>query len=95
MKYNLIDAKVTNGFRLYLKFTDGTHGEIDLTDLSGKGVFEAWNDRVEFEKAMVIPGVGLEWPGGIDLCEDALYLRLTGKRPEDIFAGLKGAPVVA
>jgi hypothetical protein len=27
----------------------------------------------------------IEWPGNLDLCPDALYLRLTGKRPEDVF----------
>jgi hypothetical protein len=29
----------------------------------------------------------VEWPGEIDLCPDALYLTLTGKRPEDVFTG--------
>ena len=26
-------------------------------------------------------------PGEIDLCPDALYLTLTGKRPEEVFTG--------
>jgi hypothetical protein len=29
----------------------------------------------------------LEWPGDLDLCPDALYLTLTGKRSEDVFTG--------
>ena len=29
----------------------------------------------------------IEWPGELDLCPDALYQTLTGKRPEDIFLG--------
>jgi hypothetical protein len=30
----------------------------------------------------------VEWPGGIDMCPDALYLRMTGKQPEDLFPAL-------
>jgi hypothetical protein len=37
----------------------------------------------------------LEWPGGLDLCGDALYLRLTGKGPEEVFPGLRAAGVNA
>ena len=29
----------------------------------------------------------IEWPGDLDLCPDALYLRLTGKQSEEVFAG--------
>ena len=31
----------------------------------------------------------LIWSEQVDLCPDALYLRLTGKKPEDIFPSLK------
>jgi len=37
-----------------------------------------------------IAGRGVfEWPGELDLCADALYLKLTGKQPEDIFPALR------
>ena len=26
-----------------------------------------------------------DWPGEIDFCPDALYLRMTGQRPEQLF----------
>ena len=32
------------GYHLYLEFADGTKGEIDLSKLAGKGVFQVWND---------------------------------------------------
>jgi hypothetical protein len=30
----------------------------------------------------------IEWPGEIDFCPDALYLRMTGQRPEQLFPAL-------
>jgi hypothetical protein len=30
-----------------------------------------------------------EWGDAIDICPDAMYLRLTGKSPEDIFPSLQ------
>lgn len=31
----------------------------------------------------------VEWPNEVDLCPDSLYLRLTGKYPEDLFPALR------
>ena len=31
----------------------------------------------------------IAWGSDIDLCPDAMYLRLTGKSPEDIFPSLR------
>jgi hypothetical protein len=31
----------------------------------------------------------LVWNDQIDLCPDALYLKVTGKKPEDIFPALR------
>jgi len=31
----------------------------------------------------------LEWPGELDLCPDSIYMRLTGKTPEEVFPNLK------
>ena len=48
-----------------------------------------------FTAVRVEEGGGIEWPGEIDMCPDALYLRLTGKAVEDIFPSLKPTPVDA
>ena len=31
----------------------------------------------------------IEWPSGLDLCADAMYLRLTGKSAEEVFPDMK------
>lgn len=37
----------------------------------------------------------IEWGADIDICPDAMYLRLTGKSPEDIFPSLGAIPADA
>jgi len=65
-----------DNFRVYLQFDNEVSGEVDLSHLRGKGVFAAWEDPRVFNKVLVTSQGALEWPGEIDLCPDALYLRL-------------------
>ncbi len=90
-----VQANPLDGFRLWLKYADGTEGAVDLSDLAGRGVFEAWSDRELFEAVAVDESGAIVWPGEIDLCPDTLYLRLTGRPTEEIFPELKRAPVDA
>ncbi len=90
-----VQAKPLDGYRLWLKYADGTEGEVDLSDLAGRGVFRAWSDRTVFSAVTVDESGAIVWPGEIDLCPDALYLRLTGKTVEDVFPALKTTPLDA
>ena len=76
-------------FRLHLKFADGTDRVVDLSDLAGVGVFQAWFEPGVFEQVTITSYGSLSWPDELDLCPDSLYLRATGKEPEDIFPVLK------
>ena len=67
------------GYRIWLRYSDGVDGEVDLSELAGRGVFAAWTDRAFFETVRLADGGGIAWGESIDLCPDALYLRLTGK----------------
>lgn len=91
----VLKAKVLQGYRLQLDFDDGVSGTVDLSDLAGKGVFALWNDRSAFEQVRVAPSGALVWGDQIDLCPDALYLKVTGKRPKDVFAALRSEPAQA
>lgn len=76
-------------YSLYLEFSDGVSGEVDLSDLAGKGVFEAWNDYSFFQKVHIGEHREVRWGDNIELCSDSLYLRLTGKTPEELFPKLR------
>ena len=86
--HRITHVDVGRDYRLTLTFDDGTTGTADLSDLVGKGVFEAWQDHDRFAQVQVGQAGELIWPGGLDLCPDALYLRVTGRKPEDVFPQL-------
>jgi len=86
-----IEIKALPGYKLWLRYSDGVTGVVDLSYLVGQGVFSAWNDPPAFEKVRLGEHGAVEWSNDIDLCPDALYLRITGKTPEDLFPNLKSA----
>ena len=75
-------------YRIYLEFSDGTKGEVDLSDLAGAEVFQAWDNPGFFEKVHVGSHREIKWNDEIELCPDSLYLKLTGKTPEELFPKL-------
>ena len=83
------EVKVLQGYRLESVFDDGARGVVDLSDLVGKGVFAIWRDRRIFEQVQIGSFGELVWGDQIDLCPDALYLKATGQKPEDVFPALR------
>jgi hypothetical protein len=88
----IVKVKALQGYRLELEFDDGVRGVVDLSDLTGKGVFTLWRDRSAFEQVRIGSSGELAWGDQIDLCPDALYLKVTGKKPEDLFPVLRQEP---
>ena len=88
-------VKVLSGYRLELEFDDGVSGTVDLSEDVGKGVFALWRDPLAFEQVRIGSSGELVWSDRIDLCPDALYLKVTGKTPEDIFPALRQLPTHA
>jgi hypothetical protein len=76
-------------FRLYLEFSDGVKGEVDLSDLAGGEVFQAWQNPEFFEKVHIGSHREIKWDDELELCADSLYLKLTGKTPEELFPKLR------
>lgn len=93
--FKLVEVRVLDGFRLWLRYADGVAGEVDLSHLAGRGVFKAWNDREFFKNVRIDESGALAWGDHIDLCPDALYLRLTGKTPEEAFPKLRSGEIHA
>lgn len=89
--FKLVEVKSRPNFRLWLRYEDGTAGEVDLSSLVGQGVFAAWNRAGAFDRVQIGSGGEVVWDCGVDLCPDALYMRLTGKKPEELFPNLAEA----
>jgi hypothetical protein len=84
-----LEVKPLPNFRLWLRYDDETSGEVDLSDLAGKGVLKAWNQPNFFRGVRIGPHGEVSWSTEIDLCPDSLYMRLTKKSPEGVFPKLK------
>lgn len=81
------DVEPRDGCRIWLRYADGVAGEVDLSHLAGHGVFKAWVDRAFFEGVYVTDAGAIAWGEDIELCPDALYMRLTGKRVDQVMPG--------
>ena len=84
-----VDVAPRDGYRICLRYSDGASGEVDLSDMAGRGVFRVWLDRVFFEKVHVSDHGSTAWSDDIELCADAPYMELTGKSAEELFATLR------
>ncbi len=85
----ITEVRAIARYQLELTFDDGIRGVADLSDLAGKGVFALWQNAGAFEQVRIGSSGELLWGDQVDLCPDALYLRVTGKTPEDIFPALR------
>jgi hypothetical protein len=85
----ILEARPLDDYKIWLKFTDQSAGNVDLSHLAGKGVFTSWNTYENFNSVSIENGRRLAWPDEIDIDADSLYLNLTGKTPEDLFPALK------
>lgn len=87
-----IELQALETYRLWLKYDDGTEGTVDLSDLADRGVFKAWNEPGVFGKAHITEDGAVAWTDEIELCSDALYLRLTDQTSDELFFPQPVAP---
>jgi hypothetical protein len=60
-------------YRLEIEFENGECRIFDVKPYLQRGVFSRLQDRAVFQAARVVAG-SVEWPGGLDLSYDTLYL---------------------
>jgi hypothetical protein len=81
MLKDIVGAKPLDGYKIHLRFEDGTEGTLDLAShLSFRGIFAALREPSYFRQVRVDPNLGtVVWPNGADLDPDVLYAHVTGK----------------
>jgi len=74
---DVIEARHVSGYTLWIRFEDGTQGEVDLSaELYGE-VFEPLRDETYFRSFHVNPETGtIEWPDRADFAPEFLYEKL-------------------
>ncbi|MDH5683823.1 MAG: DUF2442 domain-containing protein [candidate division WOR-3 bacterium] len=75
--HKIVEVKPLANYRVWLKFSDGVEGIVDLSELKGIGVFSVWDDVSFFNSVFIDPeSHTIAWQGGIDLCPDNLYAKI-------------------
>lgn len=77
-----IELKPQPDFKLWIRYADGIEGVVDLSHLTGRGVFSIWNQESVFEGAKIGNFGQIAWSEEVDICADALYLQITGQSIE-------------
>ena len=85
-----VEVRALEPYRIWLRYDDGGEGDVDLSHLAGRRLFASWQDPSFFSGVRLDPGGFVVWSDDIDLCGDALYLKLTGMSPEERFPSLAG-----
>lgn len=74
MDYHVIEARYLGGHVIWLRFRDGTAGEIDLKPSLQGPIFESLNDPVVFQQFQIHPEFHtLVWANGADLAPEYLH----------------------
>ncbi len=74
---DVVEAHYVSGYTIWLRFEDGTEGEIDLSGELDGGIFEPLKDQAYFGRFRVNPDTGtIEWPNRADFAPEFLYEKL-------------------
>jgi len=77
MILHVTEAKYLHDYGIWLKFNDGTAGEVDLKDELYGEMFEPLKDVEKFKSFRVDPVLGtIVWENGADLAPEFLYEKL-------------------
>lgn len=75
----IIEIKPLKNYKLHLKYNDGVEGDIDLSDLVGKGVFDKFKDVEFFNSVRISESGAPAWDNDLDIDPLNTYLSITGK----------------
>ena len=73
-----IKVQALNGYTIFVAFSDGVQGTVDLKHLASKGVFRSWGKNNLFAQAHIDDYGAIAWNDDIDICPDNVYLQLKG-----------------
>ena len=73
MDYHVMEARYVRDFVVWLRFRDGTEGEVDLQPALRGPAFEPLHDPAYFRKFTVDPQFHtLVWPNDVDIAPEYL-----------------------
>jgi len=77
MPYHIVEARYVTGHVVWLRFRDGTEGQVDLAAELVGPVFEGLRDPREFARVRLHPQFHtIVWPNGADIAPEHLHRRV-------------------
>lgn len=74
MLIDVVEARYVRDFTVWIRFEDGSEGEVDLSAELYGPVFEPLRDLRYFSQVRVDPELGtIVWPNGANLAPEFLY----------------------
>ena len=74
MNYHILEARYVAGHVVWLRFRDGTTGEIDLEPALQGPIFEPLRDPLVFQQFQIHPEFHtLVWSNGADIAPEFLH----------------------
>lgn len=73
MHYSVVEARHVRDYVMWIRFADGSEGEVDLGSELWGPVFEPLRDASAFKRFRVAEYGTLAWPNGADFAPEFLY----------------------
>jgi len=74
MDYDVLEARYVRDYVIWLRFRDGTSGEVNLSEFLAGPVFEPIKDLDVFRQFSIHPDFDtLVWPNGADFAPEFLH----------------------
>jgi hypothetical protein len=74
---DVVEVRYVREYTVWLKFEDGTEGEVDISRSFRGPVFEPLRHVEYFRQVRVDPELGtIVWPNGADVAPETLYERV-------------------
>jgi hypothetical protein len=75
---DIIEVRYIRDYIVWLRFQDGTSGEVDVSPSFRGPVFEPLRSVEFFKQVRVDPEIGtIVWPNGADVAPETLYSRVS------------------
>jgi hypothetical protein len=73
---DIIEARYVSGYTVWLRFEDGTEGEVDLSNELDAAIFEQLKHKAYFSRVRVNPDKGtIERPSSADFAPEFFHER--------------------
>lgn len=84
MGIKVVAVKALEKYSIYIHFSDGSSGVLDLSRHAGRGVFKSWNEDDNFNKVFINDESGaITWPDEIDIDTMNAYFIINKITPEE------------